>query len=199
MAAHDAPQSSSRLFQILFVAATLFLSWLLMMAVHEFGHVLHAWFSGGKVERVVLHPLAFSRTDLAANPDPLFVVWGGPIWGCLLPLVACCVARFKRLAIAPLLQFFAGFCLIANGVYLGAGSFAAVGDAFDLLNLGVPRWALVAFGVATVAPGLFLWNGLGGYFGFGAGRESFDRRTAAGVFVLLALVLAIELIAAHFL
>ena len=56
------------------IVATGALSWLAMMIVHEFGHVLHAWFSGANVVKVVLHPLAISRTDVAPNPHPLFVV-----------------------------------------------------------------------------------------------------------------------------
>ena len=61
--------------QLVLIASTVLLSWLGMMAVHEFGHVLGAWITGGRVERVVLHPLRFSRTDLAHNPSPMFVVW----------------------------------------------------------------------------------------------------------------------------
>ena len=32
-------------------------SWLAMQVVHEFGHVLAAWATGGEVTRVVLQPL----------------------------------------------------------------------------------------------------------------------------------------------
>jgi hypothetical protein len=52
--------------------------WLLMQAVHELGHVLAAWATGGTVRKVVLLPWAFSQTQLAANPEPLVVAWGGP-------------------------------------------------------------------------------------------------------------------------
>ena len=60
-------------------------SWLGMMLVHEAGHVLHAWVSGGTVTKVVLGPLVISRTDVNPNPHPLFEIWGGPVWGCLVP------------------------------------------------------------------------------------------------------------------
>ena len=43
-------------------------SWPAMMGIHEVGHVLGAWAGGGRVERVVWHPLLFSRTDV--RPDP---------------------------------------------------------------------------------------------------------------------------------
>ena len=50
----------SRFHQALLIVSTLALSWLGMQAVHEAGHVLHAWWSGGRVERLVLHPLTLS-------------------------------------------------------------------------------------------------------------------------------------------
>jgi hypothetical protein len=60
------------------VVLNLWLSWLGMMAVHELGHVLHAWLSGAVVARVVLGPFEMSRTDLWRNPHPLFVAAGEP-------------------------------------------------------------------------------------------------------------------------
>lgn len=77
-----------RFHQVILIASTLLGSWLGMQAVHEFGHVVGAWLTGGQVDRVVLHPLTISRTDLARNPHPLLVVWAGPVFGCLLPLDA---------------------------------------------------------------------------------------------------------------
>src|SRR5262249_25255242 len=112
----------TRLFQVLLIVSTILFSWLAMMAVHECGHVLHAWLSGGTVQQVVLHPLDISRTDVWPNPYPLFVAWGGAIWGCVIPLLVLAGVRGLRWPYWYLAAFFAGFCLIANGAYLGAGS-----------------------------------------------------------------------------
>ena len=60
-----------RVHQSTLIVSTLALSWFGMMVVHESGHVLGAWLTGGTVAKVVLHPLAISRTDLALNPQPL--------------------------------------------------------------------------------------------------------------------------------
>ncbi len=74
-----------RVCQILFVASILAISWFAMMAVHELGHVMGAVVTRGHVTRVVLHPMAISRTDVQPNPNPAVVVWLGPILGCVLP------------------------------------------------------------------------------------------------------------------
>lgn len=182
-----------RLGQLLF-AVTCLLAWLGMMAVHEFGHVLHASLSGGTVQKVVLHPLAISRTDVNPNPHPLFVAWGGPIWGSLLPLIGLGIVRIFRLRSVYLARFFCGFCLIANGAYLGSGGWYAVGDAQDLLRHGTPPWLLVLFGVCTIATGLWLWNGLGKSFGLGDHAEPVDVRHIGWITGALLLIAAAEAI-----
>jgi hypothetical protein len=70
-----------RLNQIVLIVSTVLGSWLGMQAIHESGHVLGAWLTGGRVARMVLHPLTISRTELAHNPNPLAVVWAGPVFG----------------------------------------------------------------------------------------------------------------------
>jgi len=139
--------------------------WLGMQAVHECGHVAAAWMTGGHVERVVLWPWSFSRTDVAPNPHPLVVVWGGPILGIAIPLVAWELLRRRRSKVLHIARFFAGFCLIANGLYLGFGSLDRIGDAGDMLQLGAPQWTLWLFGAITVPCGLLAWHGQGLKFG----------------------------------
>ena len=166
------------LHQVLLIGSFLPLCWLAMMAVHELGHVLGAIATGGRVERVVLHPLTISRTDVSPNPCPLLVVWAGPVVGVALPLGLLLAARVLRIKWAYMLQFFTGVCLIANGAYIGVGSFGRVGDAGDILRRGSPMWTLWLFGAACLPLGLYLWNGLGSRFGLGAAAGKVDHRTA---------------------
>jgi hypothetical protein len=139
-----------------------------MMAVHEAGHVVHAWLGGGVVDRVHVPLAGFSLTTYSVNPRPHFVAWGGPVWGCLIPLALFAALmparRLIRRAETPVraAQFFAGFCLISNGVYLGVGWTGRSGDAGDILRHGTPVWVLVAFGVVAVMSGLYLWHRPGG-------------------------------------
>src|SRR5215218_8491585 len=125
-----------RVYQTILIASLLMASWLGMQAVHETGHVAGAWLTGGRVARVVLHPLTISRTDLAENPRPLIVAWAGPVVGVLLPLILWWIAAASWLPMAFLLRFFAAFCLVANGLYIGLGSLGHVGDCGEMLRHG---------------------------------------------------------------
>jgi hypothetical protein len=180
--------------QALLIASTIAFSWLGMMAVHEFGHVLHLWLTGGTVEKVVLHPLVISRTDAGKNPHPLVVAWGGAAWGCAIPLLVFWLARGLTPSRAYLARFFAGSCLVANGAYLMGDCLVRGGDARELIRHGTPPWVLIAFGLPAVALGLFLWNGLGAHFGLGSAREHVGRRAALGMTAAVVVLIALELL-----
>jgi hypothetical protein len=179
--------------RIFYWLASLLLAWLLMQAVHEFGHLLGTWATGGRVTQVVLHPLAISRTDVEPNPSPRIEVWAGPIIGVLVPLAAWFIAQKSNCPLAAWLRFFAGFCLIANGGYLGYGVFTPIGDAEELVRLGTPPWLLGAFGVVCIPCGLRLWHGLGKEFGIGKNVKPISWQTAGAVLVLLIVVVAAEI------
>jgi len=178
--------------QLLLIASVLALAWLWMQAVHELGHCVGAWATGGTVEQVVLHPLAISRTDVNPNPWPLIVAWMGPVFGVLLPVFIWGVFVAFCSPFAWLPRFFAGYCLIANGIYIGVGSFEGIGDAGDIVRHGSPVWVLWLFGLVTVPTGLSLWNGLGPHFGFGISAPPIDRRVAYGSLGVLLATIVVE-------
>ena len=181
-----------RVLQITLIVATLVLSWLAMMIFHEAGHVLHGWLSGGSVSRVVLGPLSFSRTELATNPHPLFVAWGGAVWGVVIPLTLYRAVRFCKMRSAFVFRFVAGFCLIANGAYLGVGSFVLVADAGDLMRGGAPHWTLLLYGLVTIPFGLVLWQRQGRHFGLGTARGRVNPRIAVTIASIALLLVAFE-------
>jgi len=177
--------------------STAAISWLLMMVLHEGGHVVHGWLTGAELVKVDLPPWGFSRTDFSVNPHPLFVAWGGAITGSLLALGLMAVAGLAAPRYAYLARWFCGFCLIANGAYLLAGSFAG-SDAVDarvILQHGGSLWQLALFGVLATGAGLYLWNGLGPRFGLGPRRDKIDRKTAIGVTIALLIVVGTEIVA----
>jgi hypothetical protein len=160
-----------RVWQILLIVSMLAGSWQGMLAVHELGHVINAWLSGGTVTKVDLPLIGFSQTHVLPNPHHQFTAWGGALWGTLLPLVLWAVTRRCAKAFGFLAAFFAGFCLIANGVYLAAGSF-----------------------IVAAMVGLRLWHGLGPHFGLGNGGVV-DRSAAITAMCALFCLCIIFLIA----
>jgi hypothetical protein len=184
-----------RFFQSLLLLSTAGLSWLLMMVLHEVGHVCHGVASGAELVAVVLPPWSFSRTDFGVNPHPQFVAWGGAVWGCLIPLAILAAVRITAPRHAYLARWFTGFCLIANGAYLVGGGFCSGGadDASVILQQGGTRWLLLAFGIPAVAVGLYLWHGLGPRFGLGPTNGRVDRKTAVGMAVALLVVVCAEI------
>jgi len=182
--------------QIVLVVTFFGFSWLAMQVAHELGHVLGAVMTGGRVTNVILHPLTISRTDVHPNPRPLLVAWAGPVFGAFLPAIMYLIARGIRLPGLFLFRFFAGFCLIANGAYIGGGAFTALADAGDMLRHGSSICQLSLFGVVTTAMGLYLWNGLGPHFGFGKGQGGVDRRATLASFILLTILVTAEIVMA---
>lgn len=184
----------NRFFQVLLVGSLIGFSWMAMMIVHEIGHAFHALVSGGRVVQVVLSPWEFTRTDVSPNPYPLFVAWGGAVWGVLLPIAVWVITKAVVRPHAYLAAFFAGFCCIANGAYIGAGSIVQAGDAADMLRHGATPWVLVAYGILSFAAGLYLWNGLGPHFGLGASGGPVDKRTANVMAIALVVVFVGEVV-----
>lgn len=182
----------TRLNQALFNISILGLSWLGMMAVHELGHVVGAWFTGGVVSRVVLNPLTISRTELSENPSPRQVAWAGPILGTLIPLMAWAAGVLARIRGAFVLRFFAGFCLVANGTYLGVGAFGGIGDAGDLLRHGARAWQLWAFGLLGSSLGLLLWHRQSAHFGLGRTGQAIPPGSGYLCLVLMFMVAFFE-------
>ena len=171
-----------RFYQLLFSFSVLPGSWLAMMGVHELGHVIGGVLTGGTVSGVVMHPLMISRTDLSVNPHPAVVVWAGPLLGVLLPLVLLLVARKLRWSRAKLIQFFVGFCLIANGAYIAGGSWEGIGDCCVMHQTGTPLWLMWGLWIADGSGWFLLMASAGNFTGLVANARKHDSaRSMVGV------------------
>ena len=162
-----------------FCGVFLLLCWMGMQIVHEFGHVLGALMTGGRVSRVVLDPFTISRSDFAANPSPHVTVWAGSVVGSLLPVL--CLGLLSGAATRPdgqvrpdgqsqpttgqervmMMQFFAGFCLVGNGAYLLFGGFDGVGDCGVMRQCGTPLPVILGVGGLLTVAGFGVWHRLG--------------------------------------
>lgn len=178
--------------KVVFALAVIAICWLAMMAVHELGHVVGAIATGGTIERVVLYPLSISQTDVSPNPNPLVVVWLGPILGCLIPVAIWSLIPTKMSTVKSIVSFFVGFCLIANGCYIAVGSFFRTGDCDVMLLSGSPFWTLVTFGILTVPVGLWVWHLMGSPVQFLKKTTAVDSVAVVGCVAVLALILVLE-------
>jgi hypothetical protein len=186
-------ETMQRFLQILLIVSFIAFSWLAFMIVHEFGHALTAWLTGGSVALMVLHPLKISWTSFAPNPHPQLVAWGGPFWGAVLPIAFLGLARVLHSPGLYLFRFFAGFCLIANGFYLIVDSFGRGGDGGTLVRCGAAQWELLLFGIIATPLGFWLWHGLGPYFGLGAAHGRVSRSAVFTSVCLLIVTVVLEL------
>lgn len=128
--------------------------------LHEFGHVLGFWYSGGTVVRIVMQaPLPAGHVN-GHGPKELahFWVWGGVVFGSIITVAPLAIAMRRRFP--PLICFAAlmtaAFCLGHNGMYLFIGSVIPFSDAFDMINLGAPRWFLFVLGVPLIIGFIFV-------------------------------------------
>jgi len=132
----------------------LILCWWPFMGVHELGHIVSGLLGGATIEHIELRPWMLSHTMLSGSRWPLVDVWAGPVVGCLVPLMLLAIPSRK---LRTPLAFFAGFCLIANGAYIGLGWIGPYGDTSELLRHGAAVWQMVAFGMVCVSAGLGIW------------------------------------------
>ena len=124
-------------------------------AIHEVGHVLAMWASGGHVARVVLHPFSWSKVHYGSPLTcPLFVTWAGAAFAAtcgLLLLLA--VRRLPGAWTAPIV--ITGLCtLFVNGIYLLVDClFQGGGDATILVRHGTPPAVVFMAGIALLGLG----------------------------------------------
>lgn len=140
----------------LFLLAMLVWAWLLTLWTHELGHVIGALLTGSTVQRVVLHPLAFSRTDVHPIHNPLVVVWAGPIGGCVFGALVSILLSASRKQLVTVALLTSGLCWLVNAVYIGVGAVVPIADARAMVDFGSPRWMLAAFGLVVGIPGYLL-------------------------------------------
>lgn len=198
--AHQNDNATSRASAALSLAAIAcwgWAAWWLMMASHEAGHVIAGLLTGGRIDAVKLSPIGFSQTVLSRNPMPLVVAWAGPLFGALDAGLAWALAvwmgrRGESVVLVKLVGCLAGFCLLANGVYIGVGWIDRVGDTHEMMRHGTPVWAMVGYGFLCCALGLAIWSTLGPWLGLKQLVKNAAKPLAFGSLAIVAIGFVID-------
>lgn len=125
------------------------LAWGVLLVTHETGHILAGWSCGGTLQAFELRPWRLPYSLFAPNPCPLRTVWGGPILGCLLPLLFAWLTGWREA------RLIACFCLLGNGLYLAVGWITGdpLLDTQQLLTHGAWPLSLLVFCTLTISTG----------------------------------------------
>src|SRR6056297_1228052 len=100
----------------------LLIAWSVMISTRELGHLIGGWCGGASLTDLDLVPWRLPYSLHNPDPNPQLTLWGGPIFGVMIPIVAAMAVRRRGV------WLIADFCLLANGTYLAIGWLA--GDRF---------------------------------------------------------------------
>jgi hypothetical protein len=116
------------------------------------------WITGGIVDRITINPLSWSYTYYGSLPKyPQFTTWAGVLFGSAMGLILLCsvwkketpyLVPFLFMGLAPLLN--------GGGYYLVDTFISTQGDAFRLLQAGVPKFVVLSAGSILLAIGIYL-------------------------------------------
>jgi hypothetical protein len=120
-----------------------------MTVVHETGHIVAGWASGGTLREADVAPWSLPHSHFDPDPHPLVTLWGGPVIGALVPLAIAALVRHGWM------WFIAFFCVLANGSYLAIAWVTGERylDTPRLLHHGAHPATIVAYCVVTIAVG----------------------------------------------
>ncbi len=144
-------------------------------ALHELGHALAAWMTGGAVQTMILHPFSTSFTEIASDPHPRITHIAGVVFGPAVALLGVWVAWPVRSAYCMPIHLTGVTALASSGIYLLIGTVMGVGDADDLLRMGVPAFPLILGGSLLLAGSLMLATAILPLLGIGRQHSVWRR------------------------
>lgn len=125
--------------------------------LHEAGHVLGVWCTGGHASGIVIHPFSWSHAHAFSINHEGVVIWAGSVLGSLFGiLVTLSVLKWRRPGLLIPLLVGVVAC-IYNGVYLLLGSVFKLGGDGTLLSAEyAPAAVVAAAGLLMVCIGMLL-------------------------------------------
>lgn len=124
--------------------------------LHELGHAVAAWLSGGQVFGITLHPFSWSYS-YAVSLNPVFLTAGGVLFSSLAGvLIFVCLVRWPKPYLLPLLLI-GPITLINNGDYLLVDYLIkSGGDACSLAAMGIAPLIIIAGSIVSLVLGFVL-------------------------------------------
>ena len=139
-------------------------------AVHELGHAIGTWVTGGEVYRIILHPFLEGRCEHSTTSFPMITTLAGVGFSILVGSVAILLSRrYHHPMLAPLVMMgIAAF--FSSGFYYIVGVIIPFGDPGYLTNaLGASSILVLLFGISMVGLGIVAATpALGPVFGMGS-------------------------------
>lgn len=127
--------------------------------LHEHGHAIAAWATGGKVYRIVFHPFSWSYVNHYVSKAEYrnSIIWAGPLFAVFIGLLLIMIVwRWRRPSLLPVLMAGVVACT-KDGAYLIISCLANIrGDGAILVKHGTPLVVVVAVGVILFAIGIVL-------------------------------------------
>ncbi len=143
----------------LFLFGSSSFAWVVIVTLHELGHAIAMWVTGGKVSRIEITPLSWSYTYYGTSPKyPLFTTASGAGIGILLAMIFLVLTwKLSSLYAAPFYFVGAGAFLQNGGYYMSDLLLHTGGDASSLVaHSAALRLPLLILSILVLLPGLFL-------------------------------------------
>lgn len=125
------------------------ISWVVMTQVHEWGHVIGGYLSGGQLIALDVWPWHLPLSIFEPDPQPLITLWSGLLLGIAVPFMVALVFRM------PEVWFVSHFCWLANGSYISLAWIS--GDRYldttKLLEHGAPAWSIGLYCLVSIGVG----------------------------------------------
>lgn len=127
--------------------------------LHELGHAVAMWVTGGQVERITINPFSWSYTYYASAPlFPIVTSWAGVVMGTVFAVLLLLISGLLNNQYLLLLLMITNVVAAAqNGLYLLIDSLLLIGgDATHLIALGVSKIVLIGVGTFLVGSSVLL-------------------------------------------
>jgi energy-converting hydrogenase Eha subunit A len=149
-----------RLFKItLLLFGSFAIAYSLSNFLHELGHAIAIWTTGGIVDRITLSPFSWSYTWYDSEPKlPVYTASAGIVLGTLSALLLVTLTwRFRRQPWSLIFLLTGIVETASNGLYAVFDSLlSSGGDATDLIQYGVPASLIIGVGILLLIGSLLL-------------------------------------------